>query len=116
MTNKKFGRVGDAPIIGAGTYANNNTCAVSATGWGEYFIRLAVAHDISAMIEYTGLSLQEAADSVVMKKIPALGGDGGIIALDRQGNISMTFNTSGMYRGYIKKRGEGKTFIYKDER
>lgn len=116
MTNKKFGRVGDSPIIGAGTYANNKTCAVSATGWGEYFIRLAVAHDISALMEYARLSLQEAADSVVMKKIPALGGDGGIIAVDRQGNISMTFNTSGKYRGYITKAREGKTFIYKDEK
>jgi L-asparaginase / beta-aspartyl-peptidase len=115
MTNKKYGRVGDAPIIGAGTYANNNSCGVSATGWGEYFIRLAVAHDISALVEYGGLTLQQAADSVVMHKVPALGGDGGIIALDRQGNISMTFNTEGMYRGYIQKKGEGKTFIYKDE-
>jgi beta-aspartyl-peptidase (threonine type) len=116
MTNKKYGRVGDAPIIGAGTYANNNSCGVSATGWGEYFIRLAVAHDIAAMVEYAGVSLQEAADSVVMKKVPRLGGDGGIIALDRQGNISMTFNTEGMYRGFIKKRGEGKTFIYKGDK
>jgi L-asparaginase / beta-aspartyl-peptidase len=115
MMNKKYGRVGDAPIIGAGTYANNNSCGVSATGWGEYFIRLAVAHDISALVEYGGLSLKQAADSVVMKKVPALGGDGGIIALDRQGNISMTFNTTGMYRGYIQKKGEGKTFIYQDE-
>jgi beta-aspartyl-peptidase (threonine type) len=116
MTNKKYGRVGDAPIIGAGTYANNNSCGVSATGWGEYFIRLSVAHDIAAQIEYAGLTLQEAADSVVMKKVPALGGDGGIIALDRQGNVSMTFNTEGMYRGYVNKKGEGKTFIYKDEK
>ncbi len=114
MNNKKYGRVGDAPIIGAGTYANNKTCGVSATGWGEYFIRLSVAHDISAMMEYGKLSLQDASDSVVMKKIPGLGGDGGIIALDRAGNISMTFNTSGMYRGYIQKKGEGKTFIYKE--
>ncbi|HEY9045536.1 MAG TPA: isoaspartyl peptidase/L-asparaginase [Ohtaekwangia sp.] len=114
MTNKKYGRVGDAPIIGAGTYADNTSCGVSATGWGEYFIRLAVAHDISSLKKYAGLTLQEAADSVVMKKVPSLGGDGGIIALDRQGNVSMTFNTEGMYRGYIKKRGEGKTFIYKD--
>jgi L-asparaginase / beta-aspartyl-peptidase len=116
MTNKKYGRVGDAPIIGAGTYADNATCGVSATGWGEYFIRLAVAHDISSQIRYAHLSLQEAADSVVMKKVPRLGGDGGIIALDRHGNISMTFNTAGMYRGYITKKGEGKTFIYQDEK
>lgn len=115
MTNKKYGRVGDAPIIGAGTYANNKSCAVSATGWGEYFIRASVAHDIAAMMEYADLTLEQAADSVVMKKVPALGGDGGIIALDRQGNIAMTFNTAGMYRGYIRKKGEGKTFIYKDD-
>lgn len=114
MTNKKYGRVGDAPIIGAGTYADNASCGVSATGWGEFFIRLAVAHDIASLVKYTNLSLQEAADSVVMKKVPRLGGDGGVIALDRQGNISMTFNTAGMYRGYIQKKGEGKTFIYKD--
>lgn len=115
MTNKKYGRVGDAPIIGAGTYANNASCAVSGTGWGEYFIRLTVAHDIAALKQYSGLSLQAAADSVVMKKLPALGGDGGIIALDREGNFSMTFCTEGMFRGYIRKRGEAKTFIYKDD-
>jgi beta-aspartyl-peptidase (threonine type) len=115
MTNKKWGRVGDAPIIGAGTYADNRTCGVSSTGYGEYFIRLAVAHNISSMIEYGGATLQAAADTVVMKKLIRLGGDGGIIALDRQGNVSMTFNSEGMYRGYIKKKGEGKTFIYKDD-
>ncbi len=116
MTNKRYGRVGDAPIIGAGTYANNQTCGISATGHGEYFIRLGVARDIAAMMEYAGLSLQEAADSVIMKKLTALGGEGGIIGLDRQGNIAMTFNSSGMYRGYIKQKGEGKTFIYQDEK
>lgn len=115
MSDKKYGRVGDSPIIGAGTYANNNTCGVSSTGWGEYFIRLAVAHDISAMMEYGGRSLQDAADSVIMKKLPRLGGDGGIIALDGEGNISMTFNTDGMYRGYIKAEGQAKTFLYRDE-
>jgi L-asparaginase / beta-aspartyl-peptidase len=114
MTNKKWGRVGDAPIIGAGTYANNKTCGISSTGHGEYFIRLAVAHNISAMMEYGGASLQVAADSVITKQLTKLGGDGGIIALDRQGNISMTFNSLGMYRGFIKKKGEPKTFIYKD--
>jgi L-asparaginase / beta-aspartyl-peptidase len=114
MTNKRFGRVGDAPIIGAGTYANNATCAISATGWGEYFIRLGVAHDIASLVGYGGLTVEQAADSVIMKKLPNLGGDGGIIALDRQGNFSMTFCTEGMYRGYINKRGEAKTFIYKD--
>jgi beta-aspartyl-peptidase (threonine type) len=114
MTNKKWGRVGDAPIIGAGVYANNKTCGISSTGYGEYFIRLAVAHDISAMMEYGKISLQQAADSVVMKKLSALGGDGGVIGLDRQGSITMTFNSAGMYRGFIQKKGEGKTFIYKD--
>lgn len=114
MTNKRYGRIGDAPIIGAGTYANNNTCAVSSTGWGEYFIRLSVAHDIAALMEYGGLTVQQSADSVVMKKLPRLGGDGGIIALDRQGNFTMTFCSEGMYRGYITKRGEGKTMIYKE--
>ncbi len=114
MTNKKYGRVGDSPIIGAGTYANNESCAVSATGWGEYFIRLNVAHDIHALMAYGQLSAQQAADSVVMQKLPRLGGDGGVIVLDRQGNFSMTFCTPGMYRGYITSRGEGKTFIFKE--
>lgn len=114
MSNKRFGRVGDSPIIGAGTYANNLTCAVSATGWGEYFLRLNVAHDVHALMEYGNLSVQAAADSVVLRKLPRLGGDGGIIALDRQGNFAMPFCTEGMYRGYITKKGEGKTFIYKD--
>lgn len=114
MSDKRFGRVGDSPIIGAGTYAKNSTCGISSTGWGEYFIRLAVAHDISAMMEYGGASLEDAANAVIMKKLPALGGDGGVIGLDRKGNISMTFNTAGMYRGYIRSDGEAKTFLYKD--
>jgi beta-aspartyl-peptidase (threonine type) len=113
MTNKRYGRVGDAPIIGAGTYASNTSCGVSATGWGEYFIRLGVARDIAALMEYGNLTVADAADSVVMKKLPGLGGDGGIIALDRQGNFAMTFCSEGMYRGY-RKAGETKTFIYKD--
>lgn len=116
MTNKKYGRIGDAPIIGAGTYANNATCGVSATGHGEYFIRLAVARDIASLMEYKGMSLEEAANEVINTKLEKLGGDGGIVALDRQGNISMTFNSEGMYRGFIKKKGEGKTFIYKDDK
>ncbi|HYG04286.1 MAG TPA: isoaspartyl peptidase/L-asparaginase [Chryseosolibacter sp.] len=115
MTNKRYGRVGDAPIIGAGTYANNATCGISATGWGEYFIRLSVAHDIAAMMEYAHLSIDEAADSVIMKKLTTLGGDGGVVGLDQQGNITMKFNSDGMYRGYIKERGAAKTFIYKDD-
>jgi L-asparaginase / beta-aspartyl-peptidase len=114
MTNKKYGRVGDAPIIGAGTYANNNTCGVSGTGHGEYFIRAVVANSISSLMEYGDLSVQQAADSIVMKKLVRMGGEGGVIALDRQGNISMTFNTSGMYRGFISRKGEAKTFIYKE--
>jgi L-asparaginase / beta-aspartyl-peptidase len=116
MTNKRYGRVGDAPIIGAGTYANNNTCGVSATGHGEYFIRLSVARDISSQMEYAGKTLEESAENVIMKKLQDLGGDGGIVALDRQGNVVMTFNSEGMYRGFIKKKGEGKTLIYKDEK
>ncbi len=116
MTNKRYGRVGDAPIIGAGTYANNKTCGVSATGHGEYFIRLSVARDIASLMEYKGFGLQQAADTVIHRKLENLGGDGGIIALDRQGNVSMTFNSEGMYRGFIKKKGEGKTFIYGDEK
>lgn len=114
MTNKRYGRVGDAPIIGAGTYADNTACGVSATGHGEYFIRTVVGHNIAALMEYGGLTLQDAADSIVMKKLVRMGGDGGIVALDRAGNISMTFNSEGMYRGYINKKGEAKTFIYKD--
>ena len=114
MTNKKFGRVGDAPIIGAGTYANNRTCAVSATGHGEYFIRSVVAHDISALMEYRGLSLKEAADLVVMNKLVKLGGEGGIIAIDKDGNIAMPFNSAGMYRGFIDADGKVVVEIFKD--
>lgn len=115
MTNKRWDRIGDSPIIGAGTYANNKTCGVSSTGWGEYFIRAMVAHDISAMMEYKGTSLKEAATEVIQKKIPDLGGDGGIVALDKDGNIAMEFNTAGMYRAYINTKGELFIGIYKDE-
>jgi len=114
MTNKKFGRVGDAPIIGAGTYANNNTVAISGTGWGEYFIRLVIAKSISDMMEFGKMKLKVAADEMVMKKLPALGGDGGLIAVDKQGNIAMPFCTEGMYRGYIKNTGEKVIKIYKE--
>jgi L-asparaginase / beta-aspartyl-peptidase len=114
MTNKRWNRVGDAPIIGAGTYANNNTCAVSATGHGEFFIRSVVGYDISALMEYKGLSLKNAADEVVMKKLVKIGGEGGIIALDRNGNIAMPFNSEGMYRGYIKADGTLEVKIYKE--
>jgi len=116
MTNKKYGRVGDAPIIGAGTYANNTTCAVSATGHGEFFIRSVVAYDISSLMEYKGLSVKNAADEVVMKKLVERGGEGGVIALDRNGNIAMPFNSEGMYRGYIKSDGKSEVMIYKDEK
>ncbi|MFD0977345.1 isoaspartyl peptidase/L-asparaginase family protein [Salinimicrobium gaetbulicola] len=112
MTNKRWGRIGDAPIIGAGTYANNATCAVSSTGWGEFFIRGMVAHDISALMEYKGLSLEEAAKLVIQEKIPALGGDGGIIAIDHDGNVAMEFNTAGMYRAKMNKNGELEIGIY----
>jgi beta-aspartyl-peptidase (threonine type) len=113
MTNKRYGRVGDAPIIGAGTYANNNTCAVSATGHGEFFIRSVVAYDISALMEYKGLSVQQAAEEVVMQKLVERGGEGGVIALDRNGNFAMPFNSAGMYRGYIKADGKSEVLIYK---
>ncbi|MFI2741469.1 isoaspartyl peptidase/L-asparaginase family protein [Zhouia sp. PK063] len=114
MTNKKWNRIGDSPIIGAGTYANNKTCAVSSTGWGEYFIRGVVAYDISAMMEYKGVSLQEAAHEVIQKKIPAMGGDGGIIAIDHQGNVAMEFDTAGMYRATMNKDGKLTIGIYKE--
>ncbi len=115
MTNKKWGRIGDAPIIGAGTYANNATCAVSATGWGEFFIRSVVAHDISALMEYKGLSLKEAARSVIHDKVGQLGGDGGIVAIDYQGNIAMEMNTPGMYRAHMDASGKLSVKIYQDE-
>jgi len=114
MTNKRYGRIGDAPIIGAGTYANNATCAVSSTGWGEYFIRAMVAHDISALMEYKGLSLKEAARIVIQEKVAGLGGDGGIVAVDKDGNITMEFNTAGMYRASIKSNEDLKIGIYED--
>lgn len=115
MTNKRFGRVGDAPIIGAGTYADNNTCAISGTGWGEFFIRLVMAKTISDRMEFGGQLLQDAAKEMVMKKLPGLGGDGGIIAVDKLGNIAMPFCTEGMYRGYVKWNGETAVKIYGDE-
>ncbi|MFI5252725.1 MAG: isoaspartyl peptidase/L-asparaginase family protein [Bacteroidota bacterium] len=114
MTNKMYGRVGDSPIIGAGTYANNKTCAVSSTGWGEYFIRSVVAYDISALMEYKGLSVSDAANTVIMDKLTKAGGTGGVIALDRNGNIAMPFNTAGMYRAYIDENGKPVVKIYKD--
>ena len=111
MTNKRFGRVGDSPIIGAGTYANAR-CAVSATGWGEFYIRATAARDICARVEYKGDSVGKAADDVVLGVIPKLGGDGGVIALDADGNIATPFNTDGMFRGWIDRDGKVHIAIY----
>ena len=116
MPNKKYNRIGDSPIIGAGTYANNNTCAVSATGHGEFFIRYTVAHDISALIEYKGLTLKEASELVVNEKLVKAGGSGGVICVDKSGNISMPFNSTGMFRGFATSDGKEGIFVYKDEK
>jgi beta-aspartyl-peptidase (threonine type) len=113
ISNKKFGRVGDSPIIGAGTYANNRTCAVSCTGDGEYFIRSCVAHNISALVEYRGISLKEAAQTA-LDKADKLGGKGGLIAIDHNGQVTMPFNTAGMYRGSIGADGKPFVAIYRD--
>jgi beta-aspartyl-peptidase (threonine type) len=115
MPDKKYNRVGDSPVIGAGTYANNNTCAVSGTGHGEYFIRYTVAHDISALMEYKGLSLKDASELVVNEKLVKAGGSGGVISVDNMGNISMPFNSSGMFRAFATGDGKEGVFIYKDE-
>ena len=114
MTNKKWDRIGDAPIIGAGTYANNASCGVSATGWGEFFIRSVVAHDIAALVEYKNLSIQEAS-KIVLQKVEDLGGDGGVVVLDSRGNVAMEFNTPGMYRAHMNASGELNVKIYKNE-
>jgi beta-aspartyl-peptidase (threonine type) len=114
LTNKPVGRIGDSPIIGAGTYARNETAAVSATGTGEFFIRQAVAHEISAAMEYGGLRIHRAARAGI-EKVEELGGDGGVIALDARGNLAMPFNTEGMYRGYVTRDGQVVTKIYGDE-
>jgi beta-aspartyl-peptidase (threonine type) len=113
MTNKKYGRMGDSPIPGAGTYANNNTCAISCTGHGELFIRSVVAYDISCLIEYKGLSLKEACDIVVYDKLVKIGGEGGLIAIDKHGNIEMPFNSEGMYRACRNSNGHSEVLIYK---
>jgi beta-aspartyl-peptidase (threonine type) len=112
LTNKRYGRIGDSPILGAGTYANNKTCAVSCTGDGEYFIRSVAAYDVSALLEYKQVSLKEATNEVVMNKLKKLGGEGGLIAIDHQGNIEMTFNGEGMYRGYQSQDNQAEIFIY----
>ena len=112
MTNKKYGRVGDAPIIGSGTYCNNETAGISCTGWGEFYIRNVVAKTISDLMEYKGLSVVEAC-KIALDKVGKMGGDGGLIALDRKGNIAMPFNTEGMYRGAITVDGKIEVSIYK---
>jgi len=109
---KMKGRVGDTPIIGAGTYANNATCAVSCTGTGEYFIRNSIAFDVSALMEYRGMSLEEAANILIFEKLRSQRGDGGLIAVDRDGNIAMPFNTNAMFRGYAKQDGAKQVMIY----
>ena len=112
MMMKMKGRIGDTPIIGAGTYANNATCAVSGTGHGEYFIRNAVAYDVSALMEYKGMSLKEAADYIVLDKLKSQGGSAGLIAVDSEGNIAMPFNTNAMFRGFARESGERGVMIY----
>jgi len=112
MTNKSFGRIGDSPMIGVGTYANNGTCAISCTGHGEIFIKTVVAYDVSCLMEYKNLSLQQACQEVVLKKLVALHGDGGLIGVDPAGNISMVFNSAGMYRGSKSSSGEDVIAIY----
>ncbi|GLR15508.1 isoaspartyl peptidase/L-asparaginase family protein [Portibacter lacus] len=114
MTNKRYNRIGDAPIIGAGTFADNASCGVSSTGHGEFFIRYTVARDIAAMMEYKGVSLEEAGNYIINEKLVEKGGSGGVVALDKDGNISMPFNSEGMYRGYVKPN-ENVVKIYKNE-
>ncbi len=114
MTNKNYGRIGDTPIIGAGTYANNHTCAISCTGHGELFIRAVAAYDVSCLMEYKGLSLQQAMDEVVLKKLVQIQGEGGMIGVDAQGNMALVFNSAGMYRGAKSSDGTEYVSIYKD--
>ncbi len=113
MTNKKWGRIGDSPIVGSGNYANNKTCAVSCTGSGEFFIRGVVAYDVSCLMEYKGMSLQDAASEVIYQRVLSIGGDGGLIAVDSKGAVAMPFNTEGMYRGSQTSEGERVVAIYK---
>lgn len=115
MTNKKYGRIGDSPLIGAGTYANNKTCAISCTGHGEPFIRAVAAHDVNALMEYKGYNLEEAMREVVMVKLVNMEGEGGMIGVDAEGNVSMLFNSAGMYRAMKNNKGELTIGIYKDD-
>ena len=114
MTNKQFGRIGDSPLIGIGTYANNKTCAISCTGHGEVFIRAVAAYDVSCLMEYKQLSLEQAMEEVVNGKLVEMDGDGGMIGVDAQGNVSLVFNSKGMYRGYRKSTGEEGIALYED--
>lgn len=115
MTNKRYGRIGDSPVIGAGTYAKNQTCGVSATGHGEFFIRWTVAHDISALMEYQGMDVESAAKLVIEKKLVEAGGSGGVICLDKYGRFAMVTNTSGMFRAYGNSEGDRIVAIFKEE-
>jgi beta-aspartyl-peptidase (threonine type) len=112
MTNKRFGRIGDSPMIGAGTYANNKTCAISCTGHGEIFIKAVAAYDVSCLMEYKNMSLQQACEEVVLKKLVALHGEGGLIGMDAKGNAALVFNSAGMYRGLRNSDGENVIAIY----
>jgi beta-aspartyl-peptidase (threonine type) len=115
LTNKRFGRIGDSPIIGAGTYANNESCAISSTGVGEYWIRYTVAHDICARVQYKGMSIQAAADAIVNDTLKPIGGEGGVIGLDARGNVMMSFNTNGMGRGYVGADGKAMIMFTADK-
>ena len=114
MTNKRFGRIGDSPVIGSGNYANNTTCAVSCTGSGEFFLRAVVAYDVSCLMEFKGLTLVEATEEVIQRRLSKIGGDGGLIAVDTKGNIAMPFNTEGMYRASKSSKGKTAVLIYQD--
>ncbi len=114
LTNKKYGRIGDSSLIGCGCFADNQSCAVSSTGYGEFFIRAVVAHDIAALVKYKGMSLQEAADEVIQNKLVAMGGEGGVIAVDPDGHIGISFNSEGMYRGWLSSDEERGVGIFKE--
>jgi beta-aspartyl-peptidase (threonine type) len=113
-TNKMYGRVGDSPIVGAGTYAENGVCAVSGTGEGEYFIRYAACHDIAALMKYKGMSLEAAANEVIQHKLKPAGGEGGVVSIDANGNFAAPYNTPGLYRGYVTADGQVKVMLYED--
>lgn len=112
MTNKRFGRIGDSPVVGSGTYANNNTCAISCTGHGEYFLRAVVAYDVSCLMEYKGLNLQDACEVVIKEKLLKMGGEGGLIAVDAKGNYEFCFNSAGMYRAAKTSEGREEIAFY----